>query len=55
MNMQIRKCDKEKCGIYCITNTYNDKVYIGKAKDIYNWMMHIDIICVKSIRMKIDI
>lgn len=37
--MQIRKCDKGKCGIYCITNTYNDKVYIGKAKDIYNRIM----------------
>lgn len=34
--MQIRNCDKGKCGIYCIRNIINDKVYIGKAKDIYN-------------------
>ena len=37
--MQIRKCDKGKCGIYCIRNLINDKVYIGKAKDIYNRMI----------------
>lgn len=37
--MQIRKCDKGKCGIYCIRNIINDKVYIGKAKDIYNRMI----------------
>ena len=37
--MQIRKCDKGKCGIYCIRNVFNDKVYIGKAKDVYNRMI----------------
>jgi len=37
--MQIHKCDKGKCGIYCIKNTTNEKVYVGKAKDIYNRMM----------------
>lgn len=37
--MQIRKCDKGKCGIYCIKNKINNKVYIGKAKDIYNRMI----------------
>lgn len=34
--MKIYECDKGKCGIYCIKNTVNDKVYIGKAKNIYN-------------------
>lgn len=37
--MQIYKCDKGKCGIYCIKNTINEKVYVGKAKDIYNRMI----------------
>ena len=37
--MQIRKCDKGKCGIYLIRNVINDKVYVGKAKDIYNRMI----------------
>lgn len=25
----------QRCGIYCIRNTVNDKVYIGKSKNIY--------------------
>ena len=29
------KRDKRKSGIYCIRNIQNQKVYIGKAKDIY--------------------
>lgn len=31
------KANKEhkKCGIYCIRNTVNNKVYIGKSKNIY--------------------
>lgn len=34
--MIIQKCDKKKCGIYCIINTVNNKKYVGKAKNIYN-------------------
>lgn len=30
-----RQRDKDKTGIYCIRNTINQKVYIGKAKCIY--------------------
>lgn len=37
--MEIHSCDKGKCGIYCIKNTINGKIYIGKAKDIYNRMV----------------
>lgn len=37
--MKLHKCDKCKCGIYKIINTTNNKVYVGKAKDIYNRMM----------------
>ena len=33
--MKLNKEDRKKCGIYCIRNTMNSKVYIGKAKDIY--------------------
>lgn len=33
--MQLNKDDRNKCGIYCIKNTVNNKVYIGKAKNIY--------------------
>lgn len=47
--MEIHKCDKGKCGIYCIKNTINEKVYIGKAKDIYNRMIsHRYNLCKKS-------
>jgi group I intron endonuclease len=28
--------DIKKCGIYCIRNIVNNKVYIGKSKNIYN-------------------
>lgn len=31
-----RKKDLKKCGIYCIRNTINNKVYIGKSINIYN-------------------
>jgi group I intron endonuclease len=30
-----RNRDLKKCGIYCIRNTINNKVYIGKSKNIY--------------------
>ena len=33
--MQVNKNDVNKTGIYCIRNTINQKVYIGKAKNIY--------------------
>ena len=33
--MRLNKDDRKKCGIYCIKNTINSKVYVGKAKDIY--------------------
>lgn len=34
--MIVNKCDRGKCGIYCIRNTMNQKIYVGKAKDIFN-------------------
>lgn len=34
--MKLNKNDCKKCGIYCIKNTVNSKVYVGKAKDIYS-------------------
>ena len=34
--MKLNKDHKGKCGIYCIKNTFNSKVYVGKAKDIYS-------------------
>lgn len=33
--MKLNKNDR-KCGIYCIKNKINSKVYVGKAKNIYN-------------------
>lgn len=33
--MKINKFDLNKCGIYCIRNKINNKVYIGKSKNIY--------------------
>lgn len=30
-----RKTDYNKCGVYCIRNTKNSKVYIGASKNIY--------------------
>jgi group I intron endonuclease len=33
--MKLDKEDKNKCGIYCIQNTLNNKVYIGKSINIY--------------------
>lgn len=35
--MKLNKND-QKCGIYCIKNKVNSKVYVGKAKNIYNRM-----------------
>lgn len=35
-NMELNKADKTKCGIYCIQNTVNKKVYVGKALVIYS-------------------
>ena len=32
---KIDKNDLGKCGIYCIQNIVNQKVYIGKSKNIY--------------------
>ncbi len=34
--MKLNKADKNKCGIYCIKNIINDKVYVGKAVSIYS-------------------
>lgn len=34
--MELNKTDKNKCGIYCIENTINKKVYVGKAVCIYS-------------------
>ena len=34
--MKVNKKDLNKCGIYCIKNIINNKVYIGKSKNIYN-------------------
>lgn len=34
--MKANKNDINKCGIYCIRNMVNNKVYIGKSKNIYN-------------------
>lgn len=36
--MKPNKLDYKKCGIYCITNNINNKVYIGKSKNIYSRM-----------------
>lgn len=33
--MKINKKDINKCGIYCIRNIINNKIYIGKSKNIY--------------------
>ena len=34
--MKVNKFDLNKCGIYCIRNLINNKVYIGKSYNIYN-------------------
>jgi group I intron endonuclease len=36
--MKPNKLDNKKCGVYCITNNINGKVYIGKSKNIYSRM-----------------
>ena len=47
--MEINKRDLNKCGIYCIRNIVNNKVYIGKSKNIYTRMMqHVYNLQVKS-------
>lgn len=33
--MKVDRKDLNKCGIYCIRNKVNQKVYIGKSKNIY--------------------
>lgn len=33
--MKANLKDKGKCGIYCIRNLINSKVYIGKSVDIH--------------------
>lgn len=34
--MKVKREDLNKCGIYCIRNLVNNKVYIGKSRNIYN-------------------
>lgn len=34
--MKLNKTDKNKCGIYCIKNIINNKIYVGKAVSIYS-------------------
>lgn len=34
--MKLNKYDLNKCGIYCIRNLINNKVYIGKSYNIYS-------------------
>lgn len=34
--MKVNRHDLNKCGIYCIRNLINNKVYIGKSYNIYN-------------------
>ena len=34
-NMKANINDKFKCGIYCIKNTVNNKIYVGKSINIY--------------------
>lgn len=34
--MKVKREDLNKCGIYCIRNLANNKVYIGKSRNIYN-------------------
>lgn len=47
--MKLNKEDRQKCGIYCIKNIINSKVYVGKAKDIYNRIReHITLLRKKS-------
>lgn len=47
--MKVNKEDICKCGIYCIRNKVNNKVYIGKSKNIYARMyQHIYSLNVKS-------
>lgn len=37
--MKLYTKDKGVCGIYKIINTVNNKIYVGKAKNIYNRML----------------
>lgn len=47
--MKINKFDLNKCGIYCIRNKVNNKVYIGKSKNIYTRItQHISLLRRKS-------
>lgn len=47
--MKVNKFDLNKCGIYCIRNLINNKVYIGKSYNIYNRIAaHIYNLTVKS-------
>jgi group I intron endonuclease len=44
-----KKQDFKKCGIYCIKNKINNKVYIGKSKNIYSRIkQHITLLNTKS-------
>jgi group I intron endonuclease len=44
-----RKRDLKRCGIYCIRNTINNKVYIGKSINIYGRIrVHINCLNKKS-------
>lgn len=47
--MKAKKKDLNKCGIYCIKNTINNKVYIGKSINIYKRIIcHISFLNNKS-------
>lgn len=47
--MKLHPSDNHKSGIYCIRNIVNNKVYIGKAKNIYTRIIgHIHNLRVKS-------
>lgn len=47
--MKVNRFDLNKCGIYCIRNLINNKVYIGKSYNIYQRIAaHIYALNVKS-------
>ena len=47
--MKLNLKDRQKCGIYCITNNVNGKKYVGKSKNIYIRMKdHITLLNNKS-------
>lgn len=47
--IKLNKEDKNKCGIYCIQNEIDQKMYIGKSKNIYSRIQsHIYALNIKS-------